>query len=139
MTMKMPALAAAPAAALAAAPVFAADIGANTSGQDESVVRPGDDACLQNNRLWGWQIINSRTIRITDRTNKQFTVRVASGCVGLTNVIPTIEIRGRTSLSCVQRGDFVRFQEPNLGRLSCVITGVERVPSPPKPAEAAPN
>ena len=115
-------------ASLSFQPVLAADVAVNTSASAVS----SDDVCLQNNRLWSWQVVNGRTLSITDRTNKKFTVRVASGCVGLTNSIPDIEIIGHGSLSCVRRGDFVRFMEPNLGRLSCAITSVERVPEQPK-------
>ena len=53
---------------------------------------------------------------------------LAGGCVGLTNLIPDIEIRGLSALSCVRRGDFVRFVEPSFGRMSCAITSVERIP-----------
>jgi hypothetical protein len=95
--------------------------------------KESDETCLQNNRLWGWQVINPRTLSITDRTQKRFTVRIAGGCVGLKNSIDTIELRGVGSLSCVRRGDFVRFVEPNLGRMSCAITAVERVPDKASP------
>ena len=79
-------------------------------------------------------MVNARTLSITDRTQKKFTVRIAGGCVGLNNSIQTIEIRGLSDLSCVRRGDFVRFVEPNLGRMSCAITSVERIPDKPAPA-----
>jgi hypothetical protein len=127
MRIRNPLLASALLAAFTAIPVLAAD----TADKPAAPLREGDDACLQNNRLWSWNVVNGRTLSITDRTNKTFTVRLASGCVGLTNLIPGIEIRGIGSLSCVRRGDFVRFVEPTLGRMSCAITAVERVPEKP--------
>jgi hypothetical protein len=93
------------------------------------------DVCLQNNRLWSWNVVNSRTLAVTDRTNRKYTVRLAGGCVGLTNLIPDIEIRGVGSLSCVRRGDFVRFVEPSLGRMSCAITAVEPAVTKDQPAK----
>jgi len=98
------------------------------AAEDAPTLRAGDDACLQNNRLWSWNVVDRRTLSITDRTYKRFIVRVAGGCVGLsTSAVTNIEIRSFAgSLSCVRRGDFVRFVDPTLGRLSCVIVSVER-------------
>lgn len=130
MCMRNPMLAVALFVTLAAVPVLAVE---SASAPGATSTKESDDACLQNNRLWSWQVVNSRTLSISDRTNKKFTVRLASGCIGLTNTIPDIEIRGLSSLSCVRRGDFVRFVEPNLGRMSCAITSVERVADKPVP------
>jgi hypothetical protein len=113
-------------AVAASFPVLAADRAGNAPAPSSPSAKESDDACLQNNRLWSWQVVNPRTLAITDRTQKRFTVRVASGCVGLTNLIQAIEIRGLSELACVRRGDFVRFVEPSLGRMSCTITSVER-------------
>lgn len=121
-----PMLAAAFVAAFASVHVSAAPSD-SASPPAASSAREADEACLQNNRLWGWQLINPRTLSITDRTQKRFTVRIAGGCVGLNNSIDAIELRGLSALSCVRRGDFVRFVEPSLGRMSCTITAVERV------------
>ena len=118
-------------AAFASAPVFAAP--PDSDAPPAASAKESDEACLQNNRLWGWQVINPRTLSITDRTQKRFTVRIASGCVGLTNSVNAIELRGLSALSCVRRGDFVRFVEPSLGRMSCTITAVERVPDNASP------
>jgi hypothetical protein len=125
MGMRNPMLAAAFIAVAASVPALCAERAVNAPPSSPSA-KESDDACLQNNRLWSWQVVNPRTLSITDRTQKRFTVRVASGCVGLTNLIQAIEIRGLSELSCVRRGDFVRFVEPSLGRMSCTITSVER-------------
>jgi hypothetical protein len=128
--MKYSILAAMFGACLSSHSVLAADGTVNTSASATS----SDDVCLQNNRLWSWQVVDGRTLSITDRTNKKFTVRVASGCVGLTNSVPDIQISGHGNLACVRRGDFVRFMEPNLGRLSCAITSIDLVPVQAKAA-----
>ena len=79
---------------LAFAALAVMTIGRAMAGES-SAVKPGDDVCLQNNRLWSWNVVNNRTISITDRTSKRFTVRLASGCVGLNNLIGAIEISER--------------------------------------------
>ncbi len=116
-------------------PVLAADVAVKTAASATS----SDDVCLQNNRLWSWQVVNGRTLSITDRTNKRFRVQVAGGCVGLSNSVPDIQIIGHGDLACVRRGDFVRFMEPNLGRLSCAITAIDLVPDGAKAVVSRPN
>jgi len=134
MSGKSPIVTAALIAMLAAVPVLAADRAANAPATGGASAKESEETCLQNNRLWGWQLVNPRTLSITDRTQKRFTVRLASGCVGLTNSIPAIELRGLSELACVRRGDFVRFVEPTIGRMSCAITSVERDQERPRPA-----
>jgi Family of unknown function (DUF6491) len=95
--------------------------------------REGGDACLQYNRLWSWGVVNNQTLSIVDRAYKRFTVRVASGCVGMrSTTVSSIAIRTiSNNLTCVRRGDFVQFVDPTLGRLTCAIVSVEReVPRP---------
>jgi len=132
--MKYMILASALLAVLAAIPAEAAG-----STDKPAVAQDGSDACLQNNRLWSWNVVNSRTLSIVDRTNRKFTVRLAGGCVGLNNLIPDIEVRGVSNLACVRRGDFVRFVEPTLGRMSCTITAVEPNSDRPQPVKDQDN
>lgn len=89
--------------------------------------REGGDACLQNNRLWGWSVVDNRTLSITDRAQRRFRVRVAEGCVGMRrSTVSAIEFRSFSlNLSCIGPGDFVRFADPTLGRLTCGVQSVE--------------
>jgi hypothetical protein len=99
---------------------------------------PGEKVCLQANRMMNYDIIDERTLRITDRFFKNYTVRMASGCVGLTPAPTELVLRVRSSLGlgCLGQGDTVAFRNPQLGRLSCFITSVETyVPPQPKQAE----
>jgi hypothetical protein len=89
--------------------------------------------------MMNYDIIDERTLRITDRFFKNYTVRMASGCVGLTRA-PTdlrLELRSSLGLGCFGRqGDSVVFTSPGLGRMSCFVTSVENyVPPAPKQAE----
>lgn len=127
------------------AAVFAATIAAAPAATISAPVNAAsstdDRTCLQNNRLWGWQVLNSRTVSVNDRTNKRFTIHLAGGCVGLNNAVQALAITGDLSLGCVRRGNFVRYRAPALGRMSCAITGVELVPpkSPNAPERAQAN
>ena len=99
-----------------------------------SVLAASGDACLQNNRIWSWRMVNSRTLAVTDVNDRPFTVHLTGGCVGLTNAIRALAFRTWTDLSCLTRGDRVSFREPTLGRMSCFVTDVQ--PGLPSQAQA---
>lgn len=118
-------------AAIVGAAILSTTLGASValSQQTESPPAKSDEkVCLQANRMMNYDIIDERTLRITDRFFKNYTVRMASGCVGLTRA-PTdlrLQLRSSLGLGCFgQQGDSVVFTSPGLGRLSCVVTSVE--------------
>src|SRR5215468_7070123 len=84
-----------------------------------------NEACLQNNRIWGWRVINERLLIVNDINYRPFLVHLTGGCVGLNNAIWAVRIRTWTSLGCLGQGDRVSFREPALGPLSCIVTKVE--------------
>ena len=124
--------------ALLGAAVICTALGATAalSQQAETPAAPaGEKVCLQANRMQNYDIIDERTLRITDRFFKNYTVRMASGCVGLTRAATNVVLRLRSSLGlgCFGQGDSVAFNSPGLGPVSCFVTGVENyVPPAPK-------
>jgi len=90
-------------------------------------------ACLQNNRIWTWRVINEHTLIVGDRENRPFLVRLSGGCIGLTNATLRLAFRTHTNLGCLERGDSVSFHAPALGAMSCFVNEVE--PFRPAPGE----
>jgi Family of unknown function (DUF6491) len=88
-------------------------------------------ACLQNNRIWNWRVINERTLIVADRNYRPFEVRLSGGCVGLTDATLALRFNTFTNLGCLRRGDRVSFRAPALGRMSCFVQAVR--PLPPQP------
>jgi len=129
-------------AALFSAAILSTALGASValSQQTDAPPPPAEKVCLQANRMMNYDIIDERTLRITDRFFKNYTVRMASGCVGLTRA-PTdlrLQLRSSLGLGCFgqQGGDSVVFTSPGLGRMSCIVTSVENyVPATAKKAE----
>jgi hypothetical protein len=116
----------------------AALVAADAAGQQSASQAPGaEKVCLQTNRMMNYDIVDERTLVITDRFFKRYTVRMASGCVGLTKAAMDVVLQRRgTSLGCFgDGGDTVTFRSPGLGRLSCIVTGVENY-VPPQPTAA---
>ena len=97
-----------------------------------------EKACVQNNRLWGWEAKDDRTLIITDRDYKKYTVSLRGGCIGLKQrTAATLVLVTRTSLGCLTEGDRVVFSAPGLGRLSCFVSEVTAGLPPPKPTPPA--
>jgi len=89
------------------------------------VLAASGDACLQNNRIWSWRMIDTRTLLVTDVNYRPFTVHLTGGCVGLTNAVNALAFRTWTSLGCLKRGDEIIYRDPALGRMSCFVNNVE--------------
>jgi len=98
-------------------------------------VLAAENACLQNNRIWGWQAVDDRTLIVTDRTYRRFTVHLTGGCIGLGKyAAASLIVRTSTSLSCLTTGDRIGFNSPGLGPLTCGVSDV-RPGVPPPPAD----
>lgn len=95
-------------------------------------VMAAETACLQGNRVWGWQALDDRTLVVTDRNYKRYTVRLTGGCIGLSRYAAApIEVSTRTNLGCMGQGDKVAFRAPGLGPLTCIVTDVTDAPAAP--------
>ena len=101
------------------------------------VLAAEEKACLQNNRIWGWNAVNDRTLIVTDRTYNKYTVNLSGGCINLSQYTGVnLLFRTKTSLGCVTPGDQVAFNSPGLGRQSCFVNSVSAGTAP---ADAGPG
>ena len=97
-----------------------------------SPVLAAEEACLQSNRIWGWQAVNDRTLIVTDRNYNRYTVRLSGGCINLSQYTSApLAFRTRTSLGCVAQGDRIAFNSPGLGPMTCFVNSVEDAPKQP--------
>ncbi|HEY4264808.1 MAG TPA: DUF6491 family protein [Micropepsaceae bacterium] len=97
-----------------------------------SPVLAAENACLQSNRVWGWQALDDHTLIVTDRNEKRYTVHLTGGCVGLDKYAASaLVVSTRTSLGCIGQGDRIAFRAPGLGPLTCVVTNVTDAPAAP--------
>jgi hypothetical protein len=84
-----------------------------------------DQACLQHNRIWSTKVFDDHTLVVTDRTYKQYTVRLRSACTGLTNGDAVLIFRTWQNLGCIGDGDLLGVRTPGLGFVSCYIANVQ--------------
>ena len=82
-------------------------------------------ACLQNNRIYGWTVVNERLLTVNDIYGRRFSVDLSSGCVGLTNATFALRFLTTTNLGCLMRGDRISFRAPVLGPMSCFVNDVQ--------------
>ena len=95
--------------------------GSSSSAQNT----PEERACLQNNRIYGWTVVNERGLIVNDLYGRRFSVDLSSGCVGLTNATLALRFITATNLGCLMRGDRISFRAPALGRMSCFVNDVQ--------------
>ena len=84
-----------------------------------------EQACLQNNRIYTWTVVNERALVVNDIYGRRFSVDLSSGCVGLTNATVSLRFLTTTNLGCLMHGDRVSFRAPALGRMSCIVNDVQ--------------
>jgi hypothetical protein len=87
---------------------------------------PDRYTCLRNNRIWSWNVVDPRTMVVTDRGRNRYMVHLSGGCFGLDNSSMRIGFRTATNLGCLQRGDRVSYRDFALNRIeSCFVNAVE--------------
>jgi hypothetical protein len=82
-------------------------------------------ACLQNDRIYGWTVVNERALIVNDIYGRRFSADLSSGCVGLTNAELALHFITKTNLGCLMRGDRISFRAPVLGPMSCFVNDVQ--------------
>jgi len=119
--------------ALAVGFPFAAD------GQPAPAARaPAAKACLRLDMVNGWNVVNDKTLIVTDRVGKKFTVSLMPGCLDLKfNERLGFRSLGGTGLSCLGHNDYV-LVPPGAGqpRQRCFISDVQAYDSASAPGIA---
>jgi hypothetical protein len=83
--------------------------------------------CLQQNRVYGWKVIDDQTLIVTDRSNREYKVSLAKGCRDLKWPMRLGFSAGSGfGISCVERHSFVLVPPngPNIAQ-RCLIEDVQ--------------
>ena len=88
--------------------------------------QPGK-ACLRQDMVHGWDVVNDKTLIVTDRVGKKFTVSLMPGCLDLKfNERLAFQAFGGTGLSCLGHNDYVLVPSgAGLQRQRCFISDVQ--------------
>ncbi|MES2256157.1 MAG: DUF6491 family protein [Pseudomonadota bacterium] len=96
-------------------------------------------ACLRQDMVDGWKVVNDQTLIVTDRVGKKFTLSLAPGCRNLKfNQRLAFNAFSGTGLSCLGRNDLV-LVPPGGGDPGqrCLIAKIEVYSGPPAANTAA--
>ena len=89
--------------------------------------------CLRQDMIYGWDVVNDRTLIVSDRVGKKFTVTLMPGCLDLKfNLRLGFKAFGATGLSCLGHNDYVLV--PAGGgqpQQRCFISDVQAYKAPP--------
>jgi hypothetical protein len=103
--------------------------------------QPGN-VCLRQDMINGWDVVNDKTLIVTDRVGKKFTVSLMPGCLDLKfNLRLGFKAFGGTRLSCLGHNDYVLVPSgAGLPQQRCFISDVQayNAASPPGAAATAP-
>ncbi len=91
---------------------------------------PPPAACLRQDMVNGWDVVNDQTLTVTDRVGKKFTISLAPGCRNLkfTQKL-AFSAFSHSGLACLGRNDFVLV--PAGGgdpRQRCLIADIQAAP-----------
>ena len=107
------------------------------------------EVCLQLNRIYNTQVVNSQTVFATDLQHRPYFIHMTSRCVGLNQAAQNLSFRRSTGIGseyqCLQRGDILGYSlpgDPSMGLRSITPRGVQTqmqctidsvTPAPPLP------
>jgi hypothetical protein len=95
--------------------------------------------CLRQDMVRGWDVVNDRTLIVTDTVGKKFTLSLMPGCHDLKfNIRLAFKAFGGTRLSCLGRNDSV-LVPPGAGDVAqrCMIADVQAYSAAAQPAGGA--
>jgi len=88
--------------------------------------QPGK-VCLRQDMVYGWDVVNDRTLVVTNRLGKKFTVALRPGCFNLKfNERLGFKAFGGSGLSCLGPDDYV-LVPPSAGQppQRCFISNIQ--------------
>jgi hypothetical protein len=97
------------------------------------------DACLRSTNIRGWDVVDSRTLMVTNNRREQFRVDLVGVCSGLDNANIALGFESLSELSCLGSGDSVHYNDVAFGHQRCTISSVEQVETPEDEAADAGN
>jgi hypothetical protein len=84
-----------------------------------------DNVCLRTQRIDNWEIIDDKTLILTDRLDRQYRLGLVGACTGLQQTRFSLGFETFSELSCIRPGDSIRFTDLTFGPERCTITSIE--------------
>jgi len=87
---------------------------------------PGDTSCLEPIRLHSWNVVNDRTVIVTDTARRNYKVSLMPGCYNLKFAFRLgFKPFSPSRLACMGRGDFITAPgDAGMPRQTCPIDSI---------------
>ena len=93
--------------------------------------------CLRSRDIYNWEIIDDKTLIVTDRRDDHYKLGLVGTCAGLQQTRFSLAFESLGELSCLRPGDSIHYDDLGFGRERCTISSIESyTSSPADPGEA---
>jgi hypothetical protein len=98
-------------------------------------VKPASPVCLRQDMVWGWNVVDDKTLIVTDKAHKAYKVSLKAGCFDLKwHLRLGFKSYSGMGISCLERNDYV-IVPPDAGMPAqrCFISDIVAYTPPPIP------
>ncbi len=95
--------------------------------------------CLRSQHIYNWEIVDDRTLIVTDRRDQQYKLGLVGTCAGLQQTRYSLAFESLSELSCLRPGDSIHYDDLTFGRERCTISSIESYVADEAVSEAAEN
>ena len=84
-----------------------------------------DNVCLRSRDIYNWEIIDDKTLIVTDRRDQKYRLGLVGTCTGLQQTRFSLAFESFSELSCLWPGDSIQYNDLTFGRERCTISSIE--------------
>jgi hypothetical protein len=84
-----------------------------------------DNICLRSQHIYNWEIVDDKTLIVTDRRDQQYKLGLVGACAGLQQTRFSLAFESFSELSCLRPGDSIHYNDLTFGRERCTISSIE--------------
>jgi len=84
-----------------------------------------ENICLRTQRIDNWQVVDDKTLILTDRLDRQYKLGLVGACTRLQQTRFSLGFETFSELSCIRPGGSIRFTDLTFGPQRCRITSIE--------------
>ena len=81
--------------------------------------------CLRSQHIYNWEIVDDKTLIVTDRRDQQYKLGLVGTCAGLQQTRYSLAFESLSELSCLRPGDSIHYDDLTFGRERCTISSIE--------------
>jgi hypothetical protein len=88
------------------------------------------NVCLRSQWIDNWEIVDDKTLIVTDRRDQQYKIGLVGVCAGLQQTRFSLAFESLSELSCLRTGDSIHYNDLTFGRERCTISSIESYVAP---------